>query len=208
MLYLGCAMPIVNQKTRFGSLRGLALGKDSKFRQSRGMILPVPANDSSRHYHGLHPELHLGLTRSNRLRINHSSRADNEIYLILTCRPDLFSHKEGSGTISVPSTQPIHLIDTASRNDKWYDAILRGEPGDIFRVSIRSSGRLRSCYYLVGEDDVLQGNESDYEDIYLALCHELGIKPQRSHIVTSEGTWREVTVATPEPLASISGPRF
>lgn len=206
MLFLSFTLPIIRQPTNFGYLRCLQLGREPKARRSkyRDVLLPVPDNLSGRHCKGLRTDLHLGLSTSNRLRINYSSAVDDEIYLILTCRPSLFGCSNGKGCISVPSTQSVHLLEIARSTDKWYDAILRAEPGDIFRVKVNDRNKSFCRYYIVSNDDVFVCDDDDYEDIYLAIQHEVHRHRQasRSPLVTADGTWRDIALFTPEPLVS------
>lgn len=206
MLFLGFTLPIISHPTSFGHLRCLQLGQETRSRRSkcRDLLLPVPDNLSGRHYKGLHPELHLGLSTSGRLRINYSSTVDDEIYLILTCRPSLFGCSNGKGCISVPSTQAVHLLEIARSTDKWYDAVLRAEPGDIFRVKVNDRNKSFCRYFIASNDGVSMCSDEDYEDIYLAIQHEVHHQRQasRSPLVTADGTWRDVTLVTPEPLVS------
>lgn len=141
MIYTNERLRATDVEMEWGNLHQIALGEKGRGRKL--MTLPCPL-DIEEITKGLHADLTIGLTKSNRVRINHGH--DDKLYMILSSQGGYT--RRGCGTIQIPEMDVNRFnvlirgngADGAAGRIGYWDCMVIEAPLTDAIVRVRTSG--------------------------------------------------------------------
>jgi hypothetical protein len=175
MIWSNNERPLLSKAMDFGEINFISLGESGRGRKE--IILPSSIEVSK----GLNPTLFIGLTKTNRPRINHNEmNSKKEIHLLLDSSGGYT--RRGNGTISYYGAVEVIAVGNGADGDagrigQWTAAVLK-ITGEAWIWIKYSGGRGERELIYISEDLNIQSLKGNIEQILTGVDHlDIDISP-------------------------------